>query len=229
MSDETTTETTADTTTEMTTEAPETKPADPPSWLDGLGDDDKALIEARGFKSPADALSALKASAPPETPDGYELPVPEGDDPAFSKAVAPIMHKAGLSAAQAKALAEGWNEMQAAERAKATEAAANAEKQAQALFKQQDADLKRDWGAKDAENRELARRATTLIEGGEKVQQSVIDAMEGSSNYTAVMKFFASVGRMMAEDTAHGINTQTSNPSPYPAAANFYDKSGMNP
>jgi hypothetical protein len=137
------------------------------------------------------------------------------------------MHKAGLSADQAKALAEGWNEMQAAERAKMAEAEANAEKEAQAMFKQQDADLKREWGAKDTENRELARRATTLIEGDDALRQSLIDAMQGSTNYTAVMKFFASVGRMMAEDTAHGLNENGGMKSFTPK--DFYSASNMNP
>ena len=104
-----TTETTADTTAATTTAAA-------PDWTAGLDADAKTYLEAKGFKSPAEALTALRGYEPPATADAYEIPVPDGESPEFAKAVAPLFHKAGLSATQAKALAEGWNEMQAAQR-----------------------------------------------------------------------------------------------------------------
>ena len=36
----------------------------------------------------------------PETPEGSELPLPEGDDGAFAKQMAPILHKHGVTAAK---------------------------------------------------------------------------------------------------------------------------------
>ena len=47
----------------------------------------------------------------PETPDGYELPVPDGDNGEFAKSMAPVLHKHGVTAEQAKGLAADWNDM----------------------------------------------------------------------------------------------------------------------
>ena len=62
----------------------------------------------------------------PETPEGYELPLPEGDDGAFAKEMAPILHKHGVTAAQAKGLADDWNAMVQAQQAQAQAAEAAA-------------------------------------------------------------------------------------------------------
>ena len=94
--------------------APAAAPVEPtaPAWTEGLDAASKSFAEARGFKSPAEVLAKIRGFEPPESADKYELPVPEGDTGEFAKAVAPLFHQAGLSAAQAKALAEGWNAMQ---------------------------------------------------------------------------------------------------------------------
>ncbi|HBZ17502.1 MAG TPA: hypothetical protein DEO73_17320 [Pantoea sp.] len=45
----------------------------------------------------------------PETAEGYELPVPEGDSGEFAGAASGKMHELGLSKAQAQGIAEWWN------------------------------------------------------------------------------------------------------------------------
>ena len=186
------------------------------------------MIEKDGYKSPADLVAKVRDAQPPETPDGYELPVPEGEAPEFAKAVAPLMHKAGLSSAQAKALAEGWNEMQASQRQAAAEAAANAEREAAALAERQQAELKREWGEKFDANAELSRRAVRagMAAAGlnDDAAADMIGTLERAHGFAAVHKFFAALGAPMAEGAAHGIGQ-----APIAPARSFYDKSNMNP
>lgn len=208
--------------------APAAAPAAAPSWTDGLDAATKAMIEKDGYKSPADLVAKVRGFQPPDTPEGYELPVPEGEDAEFAKAVAPLMHKAGLSPTQAKALAEGWNEMQATERAAEAEREAAAEREAVALAQRQQADLKREWGGKFDANTELAKRAirSGMAAAGLKDDgmAELIGTLEHAHGFAAVHKFFAALGAPMAEAPAHGLGT--------PAgvhAKSFYDKSNMNP
>lgn len=206
-------------------------PADPPaapSWTDGLDAATKAMIEKDGYKSPADLVAKVRAYQAPDTPDAYELPVPDGESPEFAAAIKPLMHKAGLSPTQAKALAEGWNEMQATERAAEAEREAAAEREAVALAQRQQADLKREWGDKFDANTELAKRAirSGMAAAGLKDDgmAELIGTLERAHGFAAVHKFFAALGAPMAEAPAHGLGT--------PAgvhAKSFYDKSNMNP
>lgn len=46
----------------------------------------------------------------PEKADGYELPVPKGDDGAFAKQASSWLHEAGVPKAAAQKLAGAWNE-----------------------------------------------------------------------------------------------------------------------
>jgi len=206
-------------------------PADPPaapSWTDGLDAATKAMIEKDGYKSPADLVAKVRAYQAPDTPDAYEIPVPEGEAPEFAAAIKPLFHKAGLSPTQAKALAEGWNEMQATERAAEAEREAAAEREAVALAQRQQADLKREWGDKFDANTELAKRAirSGMAAAGLKDDgmAELIGTLERAHGFAAVHKFFAALGAPMAEAPAHGLGTP-----PGVQAKSFYDKSNMNP
>lgn len=206
-------------------------PANPPaapSWTDGLDAATKAMIEKDGYKSPADLVAKVRGYQPPESPDGYEIPVPEGESPEFAKAVAPLFHKAGLSPTQAQALAQGWNEMQASQRAAEADRAAAAEREAAALSERQEADLKREWGDKFDQNVELSRRAIRagMASAGLKddAMSDLIGTLEKAHGYAAVHKFFSALGAPMAEAPAHGLGTPPGLP-----AKSFYSNSNMNP
>ena len=206
-------------------------PADPPAapvWTDGLDAATKAMIEKDGYKSPADLVAKVRGYQAPETADAYEIPVPEGEAPEFAESIKPLFHKAGLSPTQAKALAEGWNELQATQRAAATEQAAAAEREADALAGRQQSELKREWGDKFDANTELARRAirSGMAAAGlnDDGMAEMIGALERAHGFGAVNKFFAALGAPMAEAQAHGLGTPAGLP-----AKSFYDKSNMNP
>jgi hypothetical protein len=206
-----------------------TPPATPPSWLEGLDDDGKKFVETKGFKTPADALKALRGSEPPESADKYDLPVPDGEDPAFAKSIAPILHKAKLSQVQAKELAEGWNAMQLQAREAAKTAEEATARETAALAERQDADLKREWGESYAPKSEHGKRAVAaFIPGDAATKMKAAQALEAVVGYTGMMKMWAAIGALIKEDTAHGMGgAGTSNLQS--VAANLYDKSGMNP
>ena len=219
-----------DATTNPPSDPPKPATTDPPAaaWTDGLDAASKSFAEARGFKGMAEVLAAVRDAQPPENAEGYELPVPEGEAPDLANAVRPIFHKAGLSAAQAKAVTEGWNEFQATQRAAAEESQRNAETEAAALAERQRTDLKREWGETYDAKTEGARRAAVAFTPGKDDADKLdfLSTMEKRFGYAGMMKFWASVGEHMAEAQAHGIGGgagATRNP------ASFYDKSGMNP
>lgn len=204
-----------------------TSPADPPpaDWTAGLDADAKTYVETKGFKSPAEALTALKGYEPPATADAYEIPVPEGESPEFAKAVAPLFHKAGLSAAQAKALAEGWNEMQASQRGAATQAEADAATAAEAAAKREDATLQAEWGKDYTANKEHARRAAMqFLPGDDAAKTAFIGEIEKKFGFAATMKMWTAIGQGLGEHTAKGLGSAPALP-----AKSWYDKSEMNP
>lgn len=207
-----------------------TLPADPPAapadWTAGLDADAKTYLEAKGYKTPGEALTALKGFEPPATADAYEIPVPEGESPDFAKAVAPLFHKAGLSASQAKSLAEGWNAMQAEQRAAASAAETAAATAADADAKRQDAALKTEWGDAYTANKEHARRAAMQFLPGddEAVKTAFVAELEQKFGYTATMKMWAAIGTGLAEHTAKGLGAAPALP-----AKSYYPNSKMNP
>ena len=208
-----------------TADPPAADPAPPADWTAGLDADAKTYLETKGFKSPAEALTALRGYEPPATADAYEIPVPEGESPDFAKAVAPLFHKAGLSATQAKALAEGWNEMQSGQKAAAAQAEADAATAAEAAAKREDATLQAEWGKDYAANKEHARRAAMqFLPGDEAAKTAFIGEIEKKFGFAATMKMWAAIGQGLGEHTAKGLGSAPALP-----AKSWYDKSEMNP
>lgn len=130
----------------------------------------------------------------PESADKYELPVPEGQDRSFAEAFAPVMFEAGLTAKQAKALAEKWNEM-----------SGSIVEQQEAAFQQQvDAEysaLQREWGVAAAQNEEIARRAAIKFSKEAGLDADAFDAMEKAIGTAKLIKLFHSVGSSFQEGT----------------------------
>lgn len=137
----------------------------------------------------------------PQTPDGYKLAVPEGADPAFSKAAASKFHELGLNSKQAAALADWWNGTAAgitqAEQAAETERL-TAEHQA----------LAKDWGTgpEAAARKEIARRAAVQL----GLDEASIDALEKVAGYSKTLKALAKMGDLMREHGAAGMEAMGS-------------------
>jgi hypothetical protein len=211
--------------------APAPSPVAAPDWAATLSEEDRALVTSRGFASPADAIAALRGFAPPEKAEDYEIPVPDGEDPNFAKAVAPLFHKANLTAQQAKDLAVGWNEMQTAQRAAAQQAEEQAALAASEAAKREQASLKQEWGEAFDANSEHSRRAFAL--GAEAAgitadqMSDFVDALEAKVGFAKAVKLMAFYGKHFAEDKAHGLGERS--PTVNASPQRVYDKSNMNP
>lgn len=157
----------------------------------------------------------------PETPDGYELPLPEGDDGAFAKQMAPMLHKHGLTADQAKGLAGDWNSMVAgmqAEQVKAEQAAAQAQHVKNTA---EAAELKTEWGEKHTENMEFARRAMTQFLPKDKAGD-VVAAIESKLGYKGTIAFLHGIGKGLGESDAPGLGQNNSGATQKSAAEVLY-------
>jgi hypothetical protein len=141
----------------------------------------------------------------PETAEGYSLPVPEGDSGEFAKTASQWFHEAGIPPAQAEKLATKWNEFAAANQKAQADAVAAQEAQAEAKFKEEDASLRQEWGAKYDSNIELGKRA--YREFG--FTEEVVDAVEAKVGPAALFKIFANIGAKIGEDSAVGLNSSS--------------------
>lgn len=148
--------------------------------------------DAEGWKAVAAKLGR------PESPEGYELPVPQGADATFAKEAAKWFHEAGVPKRTAGKLAEQWNAYMTAQ----ATAANTAEKEALA---REHADLVKDWGDGPAAvmQREIAKRAAVKL----GLDEGSIDALEKVVGYSKVMKTFAKIGELIGEHKAVGLDS----------------------
>jgi hypothetical protein len=125
----------------------------------------------------------------PEKPDGYKLPVPEGQSDVFAKTLMPKFHELGFSQKQAEGLAKFWNDYSATEQ-KQHEAAV-----AESLRKDQEA-LKAEWGGAHDQNLELAKRTAKALGFGEEDLADMMAAV----GYAKVSKMLVGIGERIGED-----------------------------
>lgn len=129
----------------------------------------------------------------PETPEGYKIPVPDGDKGEFAKVAASAFHKLGISQKQAEGLAQWWNETNAAAGQQGEEAFT-----AQAGIDIQG--LKTEWGSEFDAKQELARRA--IRQSGLSQEDAI--AIERAIGIGKAAKAFATLGQQYAEAPMHG-------------------------
>lgn len=136
----------------------------------------------------------------PDTPEGYALPVPEGQAGEFAKQAAQWFHKAGVPVKQAQALASEWNAFMAAQ------AQADAQAEQQALEAEHKA-LEKDWGTGPAGQvqHEIARRAAVKL----GMDEASLTALEKAVGYSKVMKVFAKIGELTGEHKAVGLDASS--------------------
>lgn len=123
----------------------------------------------------------------PEKPEEYGLAEFAADEPEFANYMAEQMHELGLTKAQAKALAEKWNEYgqqilqsEEAEATKRSEFELNS--------------LKKEWGSNYDALMNQARNAMQLVGGEENAR--LIEAALGTEK---AMKVFQSLGEKVGE------------------------------
>jgi len=126
----------------------------------------------------------------PDSPDGYEVPMPEeGGDENFAAEAKNWFHEANLTPAQAKKVAEKWNEYVTSTQQQTAE-------QQQQQAQEAEKTLKKEWGKAHDENIQVAQKAAR--EFGVTADQ--IDALEKTMGYDGVMKFMHSIGSKLGED-----------------------------
>lgn len=204
-------------------------PAAPPaSWTDGLDAATRSMFEARGFKGAGDIAAKLKEFDAPDSPDKYEIPAPEGADPAYLAAMREAAHKAGVPPQYVKALAEAQNAFTAQQSEAAKQAQEAAEREAAAKAERDQQELKREWGSTHDAKLEGARRAALAFTPGkdEADKMQFLQTMESRFGYAGMMKFWAAIGDHMAEAMPHGLGAPA---KPGANAQSFYSASNMNP
>jgi len=193
------------------TDTPAGDPAAAPAEAPATDAEPPALKMPGKDASPEEWAAFYNQIGRPETPDAYELPVPEGDDGTFAKQMAPLLHKHGLSAEQAKGLATDWNAFVASQQ----QAAAAAETQRlQAAHAQNTAEaeaLRNEWGQQHDANMHFAKQAVKQFVPGEKAGD-VIAAIEGVLGYKGTIQFLHSVGKGLGEGDAVGLGANNDAP-----------------
>lgn len=128
----------------------------------------------------------------PETPEGYELPVPEGDNGEFAKVAAQWFHQAGVPKAAAQQIAKAVNEYSA------QQAAARVE-QLKAESEKELSELKAEWGNDYARREELARRGLRAYGQKAGFEPADLEAFELAVGTAKMLKMFALLGETTNE------------------------------
>lgn len=194
----------------------------PPDWAKDVPAEHHALLKAKSYKSPAEvvvayanaqkALSADKIPVPkdgvwdadarkklgiPEKPEDYaplikkpELPEGMKWDETFEKAALPVAHQLGITPKQLDGLMSLYAGYQAEQFKANVLAQSQAGEQAQAALRQE-------FGVQFDAKLSQAKRVVQQLGGPE-----VIAALNetGAGNHPALVKLFAKIGSMMAED-----------------------------
>lgn len=165
-----------------------------------------------------------KAVGAPDTPEAYQLPVPEGQDGEFAKTAATWFKDAGLLPQQAQALASKWNEFTSAQAAAAEAAEQQRIAQLDTRNKAEEATLKTEWGQQHDANMELARRAVRQFIPTDKAGD-VIAALEDRLGYAETIKLMHAIGKGLGEHDAPGLGRAPA-PGRKSAAEILYGGSG---
>lgn len=128
----------------------------------------------------------------PEKPEGYELPVPEGDDGEFAKLASQWFHAAGVPKAAAQAIAKAANEHAAAQmktQKEALEREANQQLEA----------LKTEWGAEFDKRAEFAKRGLAAYGKKAGLDDNDLGVLEHAIGTAKMIRLFAALGETTAE------------------------------
>ncbi|KLN61885.1 hypothetical protein WH96_06310 [Kiloniella spongiae] len=174
--------------------------------------DDQATGQDGYIKLPSEGASEEEVDAfyaalgVPETPDGYELQVPEElssqhsdeDWKAYTGAISELSHALGLSPEQAQALAD--MDLQAK-----TQSMENMEREQEQYLSQQIEEttqtLSDEWGSKMDVNVRTANRALKAL-GGSELEGVLSEA--GVLNDPVVIRAFHKAGLSLVEDSSPG-------------------------
>jgi len=131
----------------------------------------------------------------PADANGYEIPVPQGMPTDFAEAAKAKFHELGLTAKQAKALAE-WNNEYAAQVQSGMSA------QHESTIKAQQDALRREWGQAYDQNDVIAGKVIDAAARAGGLSPDDLKAMTNALGFDKTMKMFAGLGVGLGE---HGF------------------------
>lgn len=213
------------TTTDTTPPTADTAPTD---WTSGFSDELKTFVAAKGAKSAAELAAAyaktdgdMAALIPPPKdgqwddaaraklgipakPDAYKLTrpqLPDGMpyDEALEKAALPVAHKLGLTPQQLQGLVDFIADHRVAETTANLQAL-------QADMDEAEQTLRQEWGAGYERQLSLAARVAKRF-GGDELIGALNDS--GFGNNPHLVRAFAKIASLVAEDTMKGDGTPT--------------------
>lgn len=199
-------------------------PQEQNAWMAGFNEDQKGYVQTKGYKGPADLVDAYrnaekllgvpadrvlklpeKFDAPemraiyerlgmPKDAKEYGIIAPkEGGDPKLTEAFVTTFHEAGVSKSAAEKIVGKWNEFQV-EKQKQIIADANAK------YAQDDAALKKEWGAAYDQNINLGKEAVRVM-GLTKEQ---VNAVGGALGFKGLSELLLKLGSATREDVFIG-------------------------
>lgn len=202
--------------------APGTTASSTPSeWTAGLNEDVLGYVNNKGWKTPADVvdgyrnlekLRGVPADRLLKLPDfntadkveldqyysklgrpmdasKYQLDMPEGSDEGFANWAKSSFYDEGLSDKQAMGLSKRWNEYVAQTQQQQQE-------QMAAASRQQDANLRSEWGQAYEQEIGVAKHAAKAL----GMSAEMIDKLQNSLGYDGVMKLMNNIGKRIGED-----------------------------
>lgn len=153
--------------------------------------------------APEEVAKYRKALGIPDDPKGYEVKVPEGldlndIDKAMLDAIRPVAHEAGVSAKAFERLATGWLQM-------AREVGNQLQAQSVEVAKQNEAQLRQEWGPEFDVNLNVARRVAGAL--GPDFQKFLNETQLSNGgmlgDHPAMAKILSTFGRRMGEGDLH--------------------------
>ncbi|MFT4271819.1 MAG: hypothetical protein QM578_12470 [Pantoea sp.] len=186
----------------------------PSSLLGGDGQQQQAtepFLAALPEEGDTEGWSNLYAKlGRPESADGYELPVPEGDSGEFAGAAAGRMFELGISKSQAQGIAEWYNtqQAQAIEQYQQQQAQKNTENVAA---------IRKEWGNNFDANLAVANKAVSVYLPPEAIAALNETGLGSNPHF---VKAFLKIGQSLSE--AKVINGEPSQSGPKSTADIFY-------
>ncbi|WBG90024.1 hypothetical protein N5580_13105 [Pantoea piersonii] len=146
----------------------------------------------------------------PETAEGYELPVPEGDSGEFAGAASGKMHELGLSKSQAQGIAEWYNSQQ-------SQMVEQFNQQREQQATENVAAIRKEWGNNFDTNVAVANKAVSAYLPAEAIA-ALKDSGLGTNPH--FVKAFFKIGQSLSE--AKVINGEPSQSGPKSTVDVFY-------
>ncbi len=148
-----------------------------------IGFPPERIITLPEGNEPKDWDPVFKKLGRPDTAEQYVIPLPDGDDGAFSKIAGKWFHEAGMPQSMVTSVSEKWNNYLAETTKQQTE-------QAELKKKEDVKALEAEWGSQYEDRSKLVDLACTTFE----MTQEQLSALKSALGPRAAMKFMYNIG-----------------------------------